>query len=303
MVLLLTINKKRFTDYTCKFVELIDIVTGLVKENLKNISVETPSYVKAEIKRYITGIRWPARRMEYSFVLRALDLFFKSSGIKNILDVGSGPSAFPSILESRFDCAIRCIDRDEDMLNAMKRIELPGCSYTLSDMESLPFKEESFDVITCVSVLEHVPRAEGIGAVTEMLRVVNKNGLILLTIDYRSLSFFSSIQKWLIRFYKAFAFLLKGKGGDIVKAVSSPNPYNWKELKEFYLHFKDYIIGMPNRDWANMNLKDLKKFWAIHRQPEFQYDPKNRDYTSIGILMASSPDVRAIFSDLKSLHP
>jgi ubiquinone/menaquinone biosynthesis C-methylase UbiE len=49
----------------------------------------------------------------------------------------------------------------------------------VSDIESIPVNDESFDVVICTEVLEHVP--EPIKALKEMSRILKKGGTILIT--------------------------------------------------------------------------------------------------------------------------
>ncbi|OFW48235.1 MAG: hypothetical protein A3G77_03035 [Acidobacteria bacterium RIFCSPLOWO2_12_FULL_68_19] len=51
------------------------------------------------------------------------------------------------------------------------------------DFTRLPYPDEAFDVVTCVSVLEHLPRDAQIRGMTEMARVVKKNGRLVVTYD------------------------------------------------------------------------------------------------------------------------
>ena len=49
----------------------------------------------------------------------------------------------------------------------------------VSDIEKIPVKDNSFDIIICTEVLEHVPNP--IGALKEMARILKKGGKLLIT--------------------------------------------------------------------------------------------------------------------------
>jgi ubiquinone/menaquinone biosynthesis C-methylase UbiE len=54
----------------------------------------------------------------------------------------------------------------------------------ISRIDSLPIASETFDVVLCTEVLEHVP--EPIQAIQEIARIIHRGGLLLLTAPLRS---------------------------------------------------------------------------------------------------------------------
>jgi SAM-dependent methyltransferase len=58
-----------------------------------------------------------------------------------------------------------------------------GVEYVRADLAVLPFRPASFDVVTCVSVLEHMPRHTRAQAVREMARILEPGGRLILTYD------------------------------------------------------------------------------------------------------------------------
>lgn len=73
-----------------------------------------------------------------------------------------------------------------------------GVSYQLADIRSLPFKNETFNIITCLSTLEHVGMDNALytgqkqagrpgdfsAAVAELKRVLKTNGKLLITVPF-----------------------------------------------------------------------------------------------------------------------
>ena len=60
--------------------------------------------------------------------------------------------------------------------------------YHHGNLHSLPFPDEAFDRVTCISVLEHIlspqdPRAHN-GVLLELKRVLRQGGLLVITVDY-----------------------------------------------------------------------------------------------------------------------
>jgi SAM-dependent methyltransferase len=58
-----------------------------------------------------------------------------------------------------------------------------GVTYLFGDLTALPFRPSSFDVVTCVSVLEHMPPDTRAMGVRDMARVLKPGGRLILTYD------------------------------------------------------------------------------------------------------------------------
>lgn len=56
-------------------------------------------------------------------------------------------------------------------------------NYQNGDLTNLPFQDEYFDVVSCVSVLEHLLPEDRIKGIKEMARVVKKGGKLIITYD------------------------------------------------------------------------------------------------------------------------
>ncbi len=89
-----------------------------------------------------------------------------------ILDVGAGAAPYRSLFAH---CDYHAHDFGQEPGTAGKHTEL---DYE-SDITNIPVASESFDVILCTEVLEHVP--EPIEAVREFGRILRKDGRLLLT--------------------------------------------------------------------------------------------------------------------------
>jgi ubiquinone/menaquinone biosynthesis C-methylase UbiE len=52
------------------------------------------------------------------------------------------------------------------------------------DMTRMPYATGMFDIVYCISVLEHVKPAVQVAALQEFARVMKDDGLIVMTVDY-----------------------------------------------------------------------------------------------------------------------
>jgi SAM-dependent methyltransferase len=93
-----------------------------------------------------------------------------------VLDIGAGSCPYRGYFS-------HCIYQTQDFTNLSKDQLTAHAGYGhidyISDILSIPIADESFDVIVCTEVLEHVP--EPIQAVKEFCRILKPGGELLLT--------------------------------------------------------------------------------------------------------------------------
>lgn len=114
------------------------------------------------------------RPIEYRFVFEVLSKLFPTS----VLDVGTGVTSLPSLMRS---CGflVTAIDNIKDywpdgMYNKHYHI--------LNDDITHPQISKKFDVVTCISVLEHIQDFNI--AVSSMSKLLNPNGSLVITFPY-----------------------------------------------------------------------------------------------------------------------
>ncbi len=114
-------------------------------------------------------------------ILKKENAFFRK---KKVLDVGSGTGTFIRVLRKVFKSSFEAVGTDISPFGRKfhkdKRIK-----FILADARKLPFKDESFDFVFSIDMLEHILNPQE--AIEEMYRVTKKGGLILIrTRNYRS---------------------------------------------------------------------------------------------------------------------
>ncbi len=127
-----------------------------------------------------TALHW-SRQFEYPWALYHGDV----NKTHDVLEVGSGWSVFKFALARRCK-SIVCVEPDvESLRKSQQTIDsfgIPNVSQVSGDVRCLPFPDEAFDKVFCISVLEHVPDRHEEG-IKEMLRVLKPGGDLLLTLD------------------------------------------------------------------------------------------------------------------------
>jgi len=129
---------------------------------------------KDEFKRLSKQFGWEnlpwSRKWEYPYAILKSGL---SKGMR-VLDAGTGQSRFPlALLE--LGCEVSCVDKEV--------VRLKGVSTWQCDIRDLPFPDGFFDVVFCLSVLEHTERLP-IDYIDELGRVLKSDGVLVVTFDY-----------------------------------------------------------------------------------------------------------------------
>lgn len=125
---------------------------------------------------------------------------FDASPYRSILDVGSGAG---QIIRHLLDTAhpeaeIVGFDLSAEMLRrARERLGSARPSFVAADMMQMPFRDGSFDCITCGYVLEHIP--DPLPGLSEFARVLRPGGVILLLATEDSFSGLLTSHTWKCR--------------------------------------------------------------------------------------------------------
>lgn len=158
---------------------------------LDRLHEEVPAnYYDNAIKRNFFQRFWHGRRfIEAKKYLRTIDA-------KLILDVGCNSGTFTKQIHNVFpESKIHGIDISRKAIAYAKR-KHKHIIFDVAMAEELPFKNSSFDLITCFEVLEHVDFPEKI--VKEMSRVLKKEGDIVIIVPTENLLFRAVWALWTI---------------------------------------------------------------------------------------------------------
>jgi SAM-dependent methyltransferase len=128
-----------------------------------------------------------SRQWEYPYVADHVDAHGAAAAgqTMRILDAGSGVTFFPYLLASRPTVGeVHCVDSDDSLEEIYAEIASRSAApvrFTTADLSSLPFDDGSFQVVYCISVLEHTENYPQI--IREFYRVLERAGLLVVTFD------------------------------------------------------------------------------------------------------------------------
>jgi len=114
------------------------------------------------------------RVIEFEFVLKWLSRICP----RDVLDVGPGSSSWPHIM-ANCGFKVTAIDR---ISGYSRRVFFNRHYYVVKDDITKPRITEQFDVITCISVLEHIPDHKR--AIDGMFKLLRSGGYLVLTFPY-----------------------------------------------------------------------------------------------------------------------
>lgn len=126
-----------------------------------------------------------SRQWEYPFVYKKLKQFSDAGEKFDVLDAGAGIGFFPYYIDKQFPSAnIYCCDYEPllpaiyEQLNARHHARV---EFLNNDLKALSYGAESFDVVYCISVLEHTDNYPLI--IDEFYRVLKPGGMLVVTFD------------------------------------------------------------------------------------------------------------------------
>ena len=261
MKLLIENDKEKFSEYVEKYQSnIFPFLESFTKEiNRINSSKNEITQTELSIMRYAIFLQWPIRKLEYSYMIKSCENFLVS-GMKT-LDVGCGVTPVARWFASK-GCHAYGIDVDENTIkylqNSKSYLHDPKINFSCQDMTSLNFNDNTFDLVTSISVLEHLRHPSDSKAISEMLRVLRPGGLLVMTVDYEPMK-------------EDFTYRKINK------------PYNNITLEKTILQpFSNYVEDNDIR--SQVSSEEIKKFWELHWWPESLYDKNlGRNYVSVGL--------------------
>jgi ubiquinone/menaquinone biosynthesis C-methylase UbiE len=103
-----------------------------------------------------------------------------------VLDVGCNGGYLTRLLSRAVgpDGTVTGLDPSEQAIAHARRRAPENCRYTTGAAQDLEFPDASFDVVTCVLAMHHIPEPERAAAFAEIYRVLRPGGRLLVA-DFR----------------------------------------------------------------------------------------------------------------------
>lgn len=146
----------------------------------------------------------------------SIKILMNENNLRTVLDVGCGTGKLVEYLKK---CGFEAIGCDKELQAVITSKKMNNIRVVHGSATKLPFKNNSFDIITSISVIEHLTPREVEKFIAESKRVLKPNGYIfIVTPNYATPIRLIQKEKWFgysdpthINFYtpKSFAKILK----------------------------------------------------------------------------------------------
>ena len=137
------------------------------------------SFEDKDLKDFNKFVFHPVFGLVYKKRFRMVNNFLRGQ-YEKVLEVGFGPGAFlPTLAASAKH--VYGIDLHKEITKvrgALKKSKIEGVCLLNGDIYSIPFRNETFDLVICQSVLEHLDNLDR--ALKEVSRVLKKNGKLII---------------------------------------------------------------------------------------------------------------------------
>ncbi len=126
------------------------------------------------------------RNIEDAFALKQASLCLKSGHV--YADIGSGPSALPTLVCKRWNAVTYATDIEDSWLESQRRyaaqLGLPTERFLVrvENATKLSWADTSVDLLTAISTIEHIPGQGDREAIAEFLRVLRPGGRLVVTV-------------------------------------------------------------------------------------------------------------------------
>lgn len=122
-----------------------------------------------------------------------------------VLDVGSYRSPFPAFLASK-GYVVSIVDLDPAVGQQAKWASRAlgsdtGIRVHIADAVTLPFLKNTFDIVTCISTLEHIPDDADSLAIREIARVLRAGGICFISVPYSTQAREGRWRDWFQRWF------------------------------------------------------------------------------------------------------
>jgi SAM-dependent methyltransferase len=187
---------------------------------------------RISLNRLIRGLDF-SRCFEY--LLAYESLLHKQDG--RLLDIGSYWSTFPLFMASQgFQVLATDVEtavfQQKKWHASLKQIN--GFEIALTDATRLAPKESSFDAISAISTIEHIPTDGDIRAMAEFKRVIKPGGLVFISVPYTQVYREGTWESLFQRYYDS---------ASLEKRLIAPSGLRVKQ--------RGYILGENSRQFAS----------------------------------------------------
>lgn len=166
-----------------------------------------------------------------------------------ILDYGCGWGRITRLFATlSSDANIYGVDVDSRLISSAKQCVKTITFSEIQSMGTLPFADNSFDLVFANSVFSHLSEKSAISTLSELVRILNTNGKIIISVlELEEMNKFYRNEK-----QRTWIEKILGTQESAKKTLSRDN-FVWGDTKRW----DNYGIAIMNDDWLNDNLENM----------------------------------------------
>ena len=263
-------NKEKAEDYWSKRVEKVDEVQAVLSYGL-------PEHVN---KAY--------HLWETELLMQALG---DIEG-KKVLDVACGVGRLSQVLINA-NPTLSCLDNSQAMLNRtrdkMKALDkMDQVKFIKASADEIPEPDETYDIVVCFGLLEHLPADTRQAALLEILRVVKKQGTIMLVVHNHLNLFFENVDRYKMREQQEDGYFVMPMDLVSIRALLTENGFKVDEIGNNFLYsfVRQAVERMDDVQLDQATLQTLLNFSA-------EFDLKNTTDRKLAEVMADHFMIKA----------
>lgn len=131
---------------------------------------------------YKTPYHWEAQGVSREIQLRRLQFARKYIKPKDfVLDIGCGDGFLTNALSELGERIVGIDTSVTGISLAQSRVDKASVELAVGSASVLPFKENTFDVVTLFEVIEHISAEQARSAIEEISRVLREKGKLIIT--------------------------------------------------------------------------------------------------------------------------
>jgi SAM-dependent methyltransferase len=154
-------------------------LTQYTVQTNKDETVRFQNNVLTRLGFKILGVPHIGIRLRASHIFKDIP-----SDVTNLLDAGTGTGIYSFSLSHRIG-SIDAIDNQKDKIDYLRETNpFKNISFHVMDLTKLQFSDETFDLVICSDVIEHIE--DDRAAFSEICRVLKKGGTLLMTVPHDS---------------------------------------------------------------------------------------------------------------------
>ena len=155
----------------------------LAKQKIRSVLDQYPRWICRREFESQAFTRFNGRPVEFSFVFRMLGELYP----RTILDVGTGTTALPHLMRN---CGF-LVTATDNVRDYWPSGMVNRHYHVIDDDITATRLAASFDLITCISVLEHIEKSDA--AVRSMFSLLKPDGHLILTCPYTERSYVRNV--------------------------------------------------------------------------------------------------------------